>query len=95
MIIVYAVYRVYAVSYTSGRRVERRPAQFPATEGDGVQTDGDIMTKLTPEKRLMAHAELTQAITQAIVTALATGMAREDVAAAVTRVVELLEQEDD
>jgi len=52
------------------------------------------MCKLTPEKRLMAHAELTQAVTQAIVTALAAGMTREDVAAAVQRCVELLEQED-
>jgi hypothetical protein len=53
------------------------------------------MCKLTPEKRLMTHAELTQAVTQAILAALAAGMTREDVAAAVTRVVELLEQEDD
>jgi len=53
------------------------------------------MSKLTPEKRLMTHTELTQAVTAAIVAALAAGMTREDVAAAVTRCVELLEQEDD
>ena len=53
------------------------------------------MSKITVEKRLTTHAELTNAITQAILAALAAGMTREDVAAAVTRVVELLEQEDD
>lgn len=53
------------------------------------------MPKLTPEKRLTVHAELTQAVTAAIVAALAAGMTSEDVAAAVQRCVELLEQEDD
>lgn len=52
------------------------------------------MNKLTPEKRLMTHASLTQAIVDAILAALAAGMTREDVAAAVTRCVELLEQND-
>ena len=53
------------------------------------------MNKITPEKRLMTHAELTNAVTAAILAALAAGMTRGDVAAAVTRCVELLEQEDD
>ena len=52
------------------------------------------MSKITPEKRLMTHAELTNAITQAILAALTAGMTCEDVAAAVQRCVELLEQED-
>ncbi len=52
------------------------------------------MCKMTPEKRLTVHSELTQAITAAILAALAAGMTREDVAAAVTRCVELLESEE-
>jgi hypothetical protein len=43
----------------------------------------------------MTHAELVQAVTTAMLAALAAGMTREDVAAAVTRCVEILEQEDD
>ncbi len=49
---------------------------------------------MTRETRLTAYSDLTQTITAAIVAALAAGMTVEDVAAGVTRTVELLEQED-
>ena len=49
----------------------------------------------SPEKRLTVNAELVQAVTAAMLAALAAGMTREDVAAAVSRCVEILEQEDD
>lgn len=46
------------------------------------------------ESRLMTHSELTAALTAAIIAALKAGMSKEDVAAAVQRVLELLESED-
>ena len=43
----------------------------------------------------MVHAELVQAVTDACVKALNAGFAREDAAAVLARVQELLEQEDE
>lgn len=52
------------------------------------------MSKMTPEKRVQTHSNLTAAITAAIVDALREGLSAADVAAVLTRAAELLEQED-
>ena len=49
---------------------------------------------MKPVERLMTHSELTAALTAAIVAALKAGMSKEDVAASVQRVLDLLESED-
>ncbi len=48
---------------------------------------------MTGESRITAHVELVIAITAAMLKALELGMTEGDVAAAVTRVVELLQSE--
>jgi hypothetical protein len=49
------------------------------------------MSKLTAEKRLMTHAELTVAIAQLIAAALKDGFPAEDIVQILTRAIELLE----
>jgi hypothetical protein len=47
-----------------------------------------------PADRIRAHCNLTQSVTQAVVDALAAGMTKEEAAAVLTRLAEILESED-
>lgn len=49
---------------------------------------------MTPEKRLMTHAELVQAITAACLAAFKAGLSASEIAAVLDHVKELVETED-